>query len=77
MPKRSRKFYETDLPKEAKPTEWNQLAASRLEEELKVHRWLDCPHYGLCLHHASGNYWEGWSCHWCSLNKSAEERKKY
>ena len=67
----AKKFIKVGLPKEANPTEWSQLVASRLEDELKVHRKLDCRHYTFCLSYASGNYWEGWSCHWCPLNKKS------
>ena len=81
--------YETTLPKEAIPTEWNQLAASRLEAEIQIHRYMNCRHYAKCLSYASGLYWSGWSCHWCPLaidyqedvkretrNKAREEIKK-
>ena len=62
------------LPEGANPTEWEQLLLRRLKEEIRVHRFLDCPHYKKCLDYASEAKWQGWSCHWCPLK--VEEREK-
>jgi len=57
-----------ELPLGALPTEWTQLNARDLENELRVHRYLACSYYDTCLSYASALHWSGWSCHWCPLN---------
>lgn len=71
-----RQPYEVTLPEGANPTQWNQLVASRMEDEISIHRFMDCVNYAKCLHYASGQYWEGWSCHWCPLAEDYREEVK-
>ena len=61
------------LPEGANPTEWDQLLLRRLNEEIKIHRFLHCPHYRKCLDYASKAKWRGWSCHWCPLKVEEKE----
>lgn len=65
----------SELPEGANPTEWEQLLLRRLKEEIKVHRFLNCPHYRRCLDYASKARWQGWSCHWCPLKVEEKEKR--
>lgn len=60
----------TKLPEKAEPIEWTLLAASRMQDEIRLHRYMNCPHYSKCLDHSSLRYWGGWSCYWCSFNEN-------
>jgi len=57
------------LPKGANPTCWGGISLQSMERDLKRHRQLDCPLYGLCLNDAAALHWESWSCFWCSLRE--------
>lgn len=51
------------VPVRAYPREWTTLSF----EEVVDHRYLGCPHYDRCLHLASEERWDAFTCRFCSL----------
>jgi len=64
------------LPEGATPMRWGGISLQSMERDLKLHRQLDCPFYGLCLNYAATLHWEGWSCCWCNLKENLKTLKK-